>query len=38
MSDLTDGNPLTGWTGPVRQTRLRSATKEVVIASDKPFA
>ena len=37
MSDLTDGNPLTGWTGPVRQTRLRSATKEVVIASDKPF-
>ncbi len=37
MSDLSAGNTLTGWSGPVRETRLRSATKEVVIASDKPF-
>ncbi len=30
-------NVLTGYVGPVRETRLRSATKEVVIASDRPF-
>lgn len=30
-------NVLTGYDGPVRRTRLRSATKEVVIASDRPF-
>lgn len=28
---------MTAWEGPVRETRLRSATKEVVIASDRPF-
>lgn len=28
---------MTAWEGPVRETRLRSATKEVVIASNKPF-
>lgn len=37
MSDLSSGNVLTGYAGPVRETRLRSATKEVVIASDRPF-
>lgn len=30
-------NVLTGYDGPIQRTRLRSATKEVVLASDAPF-
>lgn len=37
MPDLSEGNPLTGYVGPVRHTVLRSATREVIIGSDQPF-